>query len=111
MTKIKLLDFLEFVNFRCYDGNDNFDTKIIRILYPDKDKPTGFDKDRFFEYGVYDFGNDKRKRLIQTINPFILNCFVSDVYVDNGVLTIYVVTEKDLDREISKTMYYSEDGE
>lgn len=96
--KIKLVDFLEFVNFRDYTDSDDYNTKIIRIEYPDKDTHDNYSKDRYFEYGVYNFGVDNRKRFVQTINPYILNCFVSDVRVnDDGVLTIYVTTEDDID--------------
>ena len=96
--KIKLVDFLEFVNFRDYTDSDDYNTKIIRIEYPDKDTHDNYSKDRYFEYGVYNFGIDNRKRFVQTINPYILNCFVSDVRVnDDGVLTIYVTTEDDID--------------
>ena len=96
--KIKLVDFLEFVNFRDYTGSDDYDTKIIRIEYPDKDTHDNYSKDRYFEYGVYNFGVDNRKRFIQTINPYILNCFVSDIRVnDNDILTIYVTTEDLID--------------
>ena len=42
--KIKLIDFLELVNFRDYSENDNYDTKIIRIEYPDKDTHDNYDK-------------------------------------------------------------------
>lgn len=96
--KIKLVDFLEFVNFRDCTGNDDCDTKIIRIEYPDKDTHSSYSKDRYFEYGVYNFGVDNRKRFIQTINPYILNCCVGNISVnDNGVLTIYVTTEDEID--------------
>lgn len=98
--KIKLVDFLEFVNFRDCTGNDDCDTKIIRIEYPDKDTHSSYSKDRYFEYGVYNFGVDNRKRFIQTINPYILNCCVGNISVnDNGVLTIYVTTEDWIDDE------------
>lgn len=98
--KIKLVDFLEFVNFRDCTGNDDCDTKIIRIEYPDKDTHSSYSKDRYFEYGVYNFGVDNRKRFIQTINPYILNCCVGNISVnDNGVLTIYVTTEDEIDDE------------
>lgn len=96
--KIKLVDFLEFVNFRDYTGSDDYNTKIIRIEYPDKDTHDVYSKDRYFEYGVYNFGVDNRKRFVQTLNPYILNCFVSDVRVnEDGVLTIYVTTEDEID--------------
>lgn len=95
--KIKLVDFLEFVNFRNW-SNDEYNTKIIRIEYPDKDTKYVYRKDRYFEYGVYNFGTDNRKRFVQTLNSYILNCFVSDVRVnENGVLTIYVTTEDEID--------------
>lgn len=98
--KIKLVDFLEFVNFRDYTDSDDYNTKIIRIEYPDKDTHDNYSKDRYFEYGVYNFGVDNRKRFIQTINPYILNCCVDDIRVnDNGVLTIYVTTEDWIDDE------------
>lgn len=96
--KIKLVDFLEFVNFRDYTDSDDYNTKIIRIEYPDKDTHDNYSKDRYFEYGVYNFGVDNRKRFVQTLNPYILNCFVSDVRVnEDGVLTIYVTTEDEID--------------
>lgn len=98
--KIKLVDFLEFVNFRDWSDNDKYNTKIIRIEYPDKDTHDNYNKDRYFEYGVYNFGVDNRKRFVQTLNPYILNCFVSDVRVnEDGVLTIYVTTEDEIDEE------------
>lgn len=98
--KIKLVDFLEFVNFRDYTDSDDYNTKIIRIEYPDKDTHDNYSKDRYFEYGVYNFGVDNRKRFIQTINPYILNCYVSDIRVnDDNILTIYVTTEDWIDDE------------
>lgn len=111
MKKIKLIDFLEFVNFRDYDG-ERYDTKIIRIEYPDKDiEADGFSPDRYFEYGIYDFSGDKRKRMIQTINPYILNCFVADVRVNEcGILTIYVTTEKEIDADNLDMTWYDLDG-
>ena len=109
--KIKLIDFLELVNFRDYSENDNYDTKIIRIEYPDKDTHDNYDKNRYFEYGVYDFGVDSRKRFIQTINPYILNCFVSDIRVnDNGVLVVYVTTEDWIDDDNLDCMDYKLEG-
>jgi len=98
--KIKLVDFLEFVNFRDCTDNDDYNTKIIRIEYPDKDTHDNYRKDRYFEYGVYNFGIDNRKRFIQTINPYILNCCVDDISVnDDGILTIYVATEDVIDED------------
>ncbi len=97
--KIKLIDFLEFVNFRDWrrDNND-YNTKTIRIYYPGKNG-VEYDEDRYFEYGVYDFAGDKRKRLKDTLNDFILNCFVVDVGIreDDGILFIQVVTESEID--------------
>ena len=109
--KIKLVDFLEFVNFRDYSDNDEYNTKIIRIEYPDKDTHANYSKDRYFEYGVYNFGVDNRKRFIQTINPYILNCFVSDIRVNSdNVLTIYVTTEDDIDDDNLDCEYYELEG-
>lgn len=97
MKKIKLIDFLEFYSFRDYDDcNKKEDTKIVRIYYPEgKDN---YDKDRYFEFGVYDFSYDTRKRIIQTISSFVLNCYVYEIGVtDNGYLTIYVGNEDYID--------------
>lgn len=97
MYKIKLIDFLSLVNFKYSENN----TSVIRIYYPDKDKPNeiAYSEDRYFEYGVYDYSIDTKKRLIQTINNWILNCFVSDVYFnnDNEMLEICVVMEDEID--------------
>ena len=97
--KIKLVDFLEFVNFRDYTDSDEYNTKIIRIEYPDKDTHDNYSKDRYFEYGVYDFGRDTQKRIKDTLNDFILNCFVIEVGIreDDGILFIQVVTESEID--------------
>lgn len=36
IKKIKLIDFLEFINFRDWRSDDDRNTKIIRIYYPEK---------------------------------------------------------------------------
>ena len=90
--------FLEFVNFRDWRSDDDYNTKTIRIYYPEKNAAE-YDEDRYFEYGVYDFAGDKRKRLKDTLNNFILNCFVVDVGIkeDDNILFIQVVTESEID--------------
>lgn len=101
MIKVKLIDFLGFVNFRYATDGNEYNTKIVRILYPDKDDMSFsklYDKDRYFEYGVYDFGCDTKKRLIQTINPFILNCYISSISCNqDGNLEIAITDEEDID--------------
>ena len=107
--EIKLIDFLELVNFRA--GVSNLETDIIRIYYPDKDDLSFgnlYRDDRYFEYGVYDFSADTRKRIIQTINPFILNCYVDQVEVneESGMLEIFVTILSDIkDKELDKSYY------
>lgn len=98
MLKVKLIDFLEFVNFRNYIDEDNYDTQTIRIYYPDKDNMEFnnlYKKDRYFEFGVYDFSDDTRKRIIQTLNPFVLNCYVSSVGITKSMILEIIVTEED----------------
>lgn len=105
IKKIKLIDFLEFINFRDWRSDDDRNTKIIRIYYPEKNVAestnlnTEYDKNRYFEYGVYDFGRDTQKRIKDTLNDFILNCFVIEVGIreDDGILFIQVVTESEID--------------
>lgn len=95
MKKIKLIDFLEFFSFRAFNDN-NEDTKIIRIYYPEDGD--NYNKDRYFEYGVYDFSYDTRKRIINTLNPFILGCYVYEVGANNdGNLQIFVSEEEWID--------------
>ena len=105
IKKIKLIDFLEFINFRDWRSDDDYNTKIIRIYYPEKNAVENpsfnaeYDKDRYFEYGVYDFAGDKQKRLKDTLNNYILNCFVYSVGIreDDDILSIQVVTESEID--------------
>lgn len=103
IPKIKLVDFLGLVNFRDYSDNGKKNTKIVRIYYPDLDLLSEPEtSDSFFEYGVYDFGDDKKKRLYQTINPKLLELYVYDVIVTDesgypSYLEIHVCSEKDID--------------
>lgn len=103
MLKIKLKDFLEFVNFRDagLDGNKVTEsTKIIRIYYPDmEDNRSSYNRDRYFEYGVYDFSHDTLKRISQTLNPEILELRVSEIGVleESGILQIIVVYPDEID--------------
>ena len=48
---------------------------------------------------MYDFGRDTQKRIKDTLNDFILNCFVIEVGIreDDGILFIQVVTESEID--------------
>jgi hypothetical protein len=93
MKKIKLIDFLEYVNFRDSNYNNEESTKIIRIYYPESPNSNKFDKDMYFEFGIYDYSYDTRKRIISTINPQILNYYVYEVGVNsNDCLEIYVET-------------------
>lgn len=113
MKKIKLVDFLEFVNFRHYTDECEYNTNIIRIYYPDKDNMSFdnlYSKDRFFEYGVYDYSYDSRKRFIQTINPFILNCFVSEIRCNSDqCLEVYLTDEENIeDKNLDNCDYYLE---
>lgn len=93
MKKIKLIDFLEYVNFRDSNYNNEESTKIIRIYYPESPNSNKFDKDMYFEFGIYDYSYDTRKRIISTINPQILNYYVYEVGVNSDdCLEIYVET-------------------
>lgn len=97
MKKIKLIDFLEFLNFREYIDDNKYDTKIIRIYYPNSSKTDVFESDRYFEYGVYDFSYNTRERIINTLNPKILNLYVYEVNIIDSYLSVYVNTEKYID--------------
>lgn len=103
MVKIKLKDFLKFVNFRdCLDENGIKETtKIIRIYYPDlsNEDKFGFKNDRYFEYGVYDFSYDTINRIKETINPAILELYVIEVGIvdDESILKICVDFENYID--------------
>lgn len=113
MKKIKLIDFLDFVNFRYATDRDEYDTKIIRIYYPDKDDLSFskmYDRNRYFEYGVYDFSVDTRKRLIQTINPWILNCYVLDISSNENILEITVTEESEIEDFNIDSMQYDLEG-
>lgn len=96
MKKIRLIDFLEFFSFRYSDSDNNESTKIVRIYYPE-DRDT-YNKDRYFEFGIYDYSYDTRKRIIDTINSSILECYVYEIGVNcDGCLNIYVSKEEWID--------------
>ena len=104
MKKIKLIDFLEFYSFR--DSNNGKESnKIIRIYYPEGED--NYNEDRYFEFGIYDFSYDTRKRVIQTINSAILNCYVYEIGVNcKGCLEIYVGDEDWVDNINSEFYNY-----
>ena len=108
MKKIKLIDFLEFYSFRDIN-NGKESNKIIRIYYPEgKDS---YNEDRYFEFGIYDFSYDTRKRVIQTINSAILNCYVYEIGVNcKGCLEIYVGDEDWVDNINSEFYNYPSAG-
>lgn len=112
MLKIKLIDFLEFVNFRNYTDKDEYDTQIIRICYPDKDcMGANYSNNRYFEFGIYDFSIDTRKRIIQTLNPFILNCYVLSIELaKSGIIEITIAGENEIDDVNEDSMFYELEG-
>lgn len=70
----------------------------------------GMDINRYFEYGVYAYGYDTKKRISETINPTILNYYVYSAKVDeDGIMKIYVVEEETIDDIIEEDSYYEEE--
>ena len=80
MNKLKLKDFLNLYNFRRYREDvpeyKRNDTDIIRI-YLD----TNIGKNRFIEFGIYDFSEDEYKENIY-------NSFLKDDILDTNIESI-----------------------
>ena len=93
--RITFEQFIKTYNFRYVnrlnrDNVDN-DTCIIRIYPPTRD----FDRDKWFEFGVYDFGRDDYKWEIckEVLSKEILKSYVECISYNedyNVVVTIHL---------------------
>lgn len=103
MKKITFRQFVNTYNFRyCYTNNDNNlinDTTIIRIYLPNDDENT---RDFWFEFGVYDFCDSSKRKIIErSLSDEIKNSYVDVISYDErfeNVVTIYLTNvEETLD--------------
>ena len=115
--KIKLVDFLEFVNFRDYTDSDDYNTKIIRIEYPDKDI---FEISSITHFGIDDLLN-KINETLKTEEEFSYDKdeFEDEVYIKFKKDKPYeitkdgdtwVVTGKEIERLFNMTKFTEEEG-
>ena len=102
MKNITFKQFIYTYNFRysndLSDGDLSNDTVIIRIHYPIKDM-YGY-KDKWIEFGIYDFGCKKTTWEIceDTLSENILNSYVNNIQYNedfNRVVTIYLTNENE----------------
>ena len=98
----KLYNFLLLYNFRNFyvnedDNQEVYDTKTIRIYFNEENQ-----KDDWFEFGIYDFGSDtkKKKDITKVISTSLLNMHVYSIRVDNdsSVLNVYLAPREYVER-------------
>ena len=93
---IRFIDFMKLYNFRNYNSNAttegyDMDTDIIRIRFADMIEDS-YKKDKWFEFGIYDFGS--KKELVSNLNYIfsdkILKSYVYSFRVNEeiGILEI-----------------------
>lgn len=96
MDKITFEQFLQTYNFRYVSENskEEFNSQIVRI-YPPTDQ---MERHRWFELGIYDFGEDEYKLDIakQCLSKEILNSYVEFFCLteDLDELVVYLTNNK-----------------
>ena len=105
MNRITFEQFIKTFNFRHYVGYSNeykkdiYDTKIVRIYLPLLNDDYEYEKNKWFEFGVYDFSDDKYKwEICQKIfSDEILKSYISsigyNIYDNDLALEIYLSKE------------------
>ena len=96
MNNITFKQFIYTYNFRYVNdikqnGDYDNDTCIIRIYPPSENH----EKNRWFEFGIYDFSEDEYKwKICKTVlSPEILNSYVEQICYNtdyNNVVTVYL---------------------
>ena len=103
MNNIKFKDFLNLYNFRYLTKVTNlendYQSKAIRI-YPQRED---YDKDFWFEIGVFDFSSKKYMFdiLNKSLSKEIMNGYIYSINhnLDNNVLEIFLCNNRFYERE------------